>query len=253
MEAAEVGYYFDDDGEQVNWNVEVQAACIGKVSIPPDSVFPSISHSPFVETVIEVSNETTLGAARRLVELGLKPLALNFANGIHPGGGFLSGSRAQEEALCRSSALYKTLAGDPMYAAHQQRENPDSTDWVIYSPNVPIFRGEDGCSLPRPWLLSFISCAAPYAPKVGQPRSGDLLRVRIRRILEVARSFGYSTLVLGAWGCGAFHNDPLRTATDFRHSLEHEFRGAFSEIVFAITDWSGERKFLKPFQEVFAR
>ena len=40
-------------------------------------------------------------------------VALNFANGLHPGGGFLRGSLAQEEVLCRSSALYLTLVGDP--------------------------------------------------------------------------------------------------------------------------------------------
>ncbi len=58
-------------------------------------------------------------------------------------------------------------------------------------------------------------------------------------------------LVLGAWGCGAFANDPHRTATDFRQALENDFSGAFTEIVFAITDWSRERKFLGPFRDVF--
>jgi uncharacterized protein (TIGR02452 family) len=59
------------------------------------------------------------------------------------------------------------------------------------------------------------------------------------------------TLVLGAWGCGAFENDPYRTASDFRQALENDFDGAFSEIVFAITDWSPERRFLGPFRDVF--
>jgi uncharacterized protein (TIGR02452 family) len=58
--------------------------------------------------------------------------------------------------------------------------------------------------------------------------------------------------VLGAWGCGAFGNDPNRTAVDFREALENEFRGAFSDVVFAITDWSPERRFLGPFRKVFA-
>ena len=62
---------------------------------------------------------------------------------------------------------------------------------------------------------------------------------------------GYATVVLGAWGCGAFANDPCRTAVDFREALETEFKGAFSEVVFAITDWSPERRFLGPFREGF--
>jgi len=71
-------------------------------------------------------------------------------------------------------------------------------------------------------------------------------------VLAIARAFVYSTLVLGAWGCGAFGNDPHRAAVDFREALENDFRGAFSDIVFAITDWSPERRFLGPFRDVFA-
>jgi hypothetical protein len=111
---------------------------------------------------------------------------------------------------------------------------------------VPVFRTDDGTELPHPWLLSFITCAAPYAPEIGQPQAGDLLQKRIHRVLAIARALGHTQLVLGAWGCGAFGNDPYRTATDFRQALEGEFDGAFSEIVFAITDWSPARKFLGP-------
>lgn len=139
-----------------------------------------------------------------------------------------------------------------MYTAHKARQLPDSTSWAILSPGVPVFRADDGTNLEQPWLLDCMTCAAPYAPAVGQPRSGDLLRERIQRVLAIARAHGYLTLVLGAWGCGAFGNDPHRTAEDFRRALEGEFRGAFREIVFAIRDWSRERKFLRPFREIFS-
>jgi uncharacterized protein (TIGR02452 family) len=111
---------------------------------------------------------------------------------------------------------------------------------------------DNGTELPQPWLLSFITCAAPYAPAIGQPAAQDLLRKRIHRVLAIARAYGYAELVLGAWGCGAFANDPHRTAADFRQALENEYRGAFSDIVFAVTDWSEERKFLGPFRDAFA-
>ncbi|MBO0799097.1 MAG: TIGR02452 family protein, partial [Blastocatellia bacterium] len=93
---------------------------------------------------------------------------------------------------------------------------------------------------------------APYAHDIGQPEAGDLLQRRIHRVLAIARAYRYSALILGAWGCGAFGNDTRRTAADFRQALEGEFRGAFSEIVFAIVDWSPERKFLGPFRDVFS-
>ena len=252
VEAAVSGYYFNQIGKKVDWHHLVGAACSGKQSIQPDAPLPNHDTNHFPETRVQVANETTLGASFRLVESRLRPLTLNFANGIHPGGGFLSGARAQEEVLCRSSALHQTLINDPMYAAHRKRPRPDSTDWAIYSPDVPVFRKDDGTELDQPWLLSFITCAAPVASRIGQPESGNLLQKRIHRVLAIAQAYDYSTLILGAWGCGAFGNDPRRTAIDFRQALENEFRGAFSDIVFAITDWSPERKFLGPFRDVFA-
>jgi uncharacterized protein (TIGR02452 family) len=87
---------------------------------------------------------------------------------------------------------------------------------------------------------------------VGVDESVRLLGKRIHRVLAVARWLGYRSLVLGAWGCGAFGNDPGQTAGDFRKALEEEHGGAFSDIVFAITDWSPERRFLGPFRQVFA-
>jgi len=193
----------------------------------------------------------TLGAGRRLGDAGLRPLSLNFANGVNPGGGVLEGARAQEETLCRSSALLRTLEGDPMYDAHRQGTPYESSDWVILSPDVPVFRRDDGSVTAR-WSTSFATCAAPYAPRVGQPRSGDLLARRIRRLLAVARAYGFDALVLGAWGCGAFGNDVVRTVRDFKAALEGEFDGAFRHVTFAITDWSPDRRFLRPFREAFS-
>jgi uncharacterized protein (TIGR02452 family) len=111
---------------------------------------------------------------------------------------------------------------------------------------------DDGSVLDSPWCLSILTCAAPYAPGVGQPASGDLLQLRIERVLAVARAYGYQALVLGAWGCGAFENDVNRTARDFHAALTTRFDGAFSDVVFAIADWSPERRFLDPFRRVFA-
>lgn len=253
VEAANRGYYLYRGHHRVEWGGMVRAARSAKVSIPPSAPLPARPLGPFAETRIQVANETTLAASRRLTDAGLKPLALNFANGVQPGGGFLGGARAQEEALCRSSALYATLVGDQMYEDHRQRSRPDSTDWAIYSPDVPVFRTDGGEELREPWLLSFVSCAAPVADAIGQPEAGDLLRRRMHRVLAIAQAYGYAALVLGAWGCGAFSNDPCRAAADYREALESDFSGSFSDVVFAITDWSPERRVLGPFRDAFAR
>jgi len=252
VKAGHDGVYLNRDGQEIVWRDAVRAACEAKRSIAPGAELPRHVGTAFPETLVQVTNETTLGASRRLVERGLRPLALNFANGIHPGGGFLHGARAQEETLCRCSALFHTLVDDPMYEEHRKRPEADSTDWSIYSPDVPVFRTDAGTELLRHWLLSFVTCAAPFAPDIGQPRAGDLLQRRIHRVLDIARAYGHTSLVLGAWGCGAFENDLNRTAADFRRALENDYLGSFAEVVFAISDWSPARQYLGPFRDTFA-
>ena len=246
------GSYRNAAGETVDIREAVATAIAGKTSLPPDAQLPVGNTPGSARPEIQVANLTTLQAARAMIDRGLRPLALNFANGVTPGGGFLNGARAQEEVLCRSSTLFATLDGDPMYAAHRARDDHESSAWCILSPRVPVFRDDAGTPLDTPYLLDFITCAAPVAAIVGQPRSASLMRDRIDRILAIARAYGYDSLILGAWGCGAFRNDPTLTAVAFREALEGEFRSSFAHITFAITDWSEGRKFLRPFRNGFS-
>ena len=245
------GRYRNPRGDSVDIVPWVEAALAAKVSLPPDAPLPRRPRERFAEMTVAVANETTMSAGRRLVEAGDSTLALNFANGVNPGGGFLAGARAQEEALCRSSALYLTLEDDAMYEAHGRRPDHASTDWAILSPHVAFFRTDDGTPLDAPWRLSVLTCAAPVAGDIGG-KAAELLRRRIGRVLAIAEAYAYEALVLGAWGCGAFGNDPTRTALDFRDALCGPFLGAFHEVVFAVADWSPERRFLGPFRDAFA-
>jgi len=251
LDAIRSGFYTTVSGSKMDWSSAIQSCIAAKVSVPPTVLLPEPSNARFTVTHVQVANETTLAGSARLVMEGLRPLALNFTNGIHPGGGFLSGARAQEETLCRSSALYASLEGDAMYEAHKKRSRPDSTDWAILSPSVPVFRSDDGTALEKPWLLDIITCAAPVATRIGRAESAILMDKRIRRVLAIARSYGYESLVLGAWGCGAFGNDGNATAASFKEALENDFAGAFTKVVFSITDWSAERRFLSPFKDIF--
>jgi uncharacterized protein (TIGR02452 family) len=108
-----------------------------------------------------------------------------------------------------------------------------------------------------PWLNSFITAPALMAKTVlerDRSRRGEIsaaLRERIHKVLAVARQVGHKELVLGAWGCGAFGNDAVEVAGLFAEAFDQGFRGVFERVVFAITDWSEERRFIGPFEAAF--
>jgi uncharacterized protein (TIGR02452 family) len=250
LSALAAGRYRAESGVWVEWAADVAAARDAAVSIPPEVEVPPPARR-FPVTTVTVANATSLAAARAMHDAGRTPLVLNMANGATPGGGFRHGSRAQEEFLCRGSALYATIEGDPMYDAHRAQGGYESSDWAILSPRVPVFRDDTARTLGRPWSCAFLTCAAPVATRVGQPRSAELMEARIRRVLGIAAAHGFADLVLGAWGCGAFGNDATATAQSFRESFAGPFEGAFDQVVFAVTDWSPERRFLGPFRDAF--
>lgn len=212
-------------------------------------------------TRISVTPETTCEAIARLEAAGTGHLgALNFASAKNPGGGFLGGAQAQEEALARSSALYPCLLTQPTYY-ERNRANRSALylDLAIFSPGVPFFRADDGQLLDRPVCASIITAPAPNAGAVAQNQPADLplvaptLRRRAEMVLAVAATENIERLILGAWGCGVFRNDPALVARTFGELLLEggRFAGVFSEVVFAIFDRSPNAAVLRAFQAIF--
>ena len=147
--------------------------------------------------------------------------------------------------MLRSPEKCKTPVKDPMY-----------TTWVIYSPDVPVFRLDEGRLLDEPYLCSFLTSPAVNVGALRQrDRRGDEIRrvmqERVERVLGVAALHGHEELVLGAWGCGVFRNDPEQIAELFQIALAGRFRGAFARVVFAVLDSSGEGHTLGAFEQVF--
>ncbi|MFD5826461.1 TIGR02452 family protein [Lentzea sp. NPDC060358] len=233
VEISERGSYSTAAGDVV---LAVAPAVEGTRLHLPDEVLPL---PPEVgEARIDVTNESTLDATRRL---GGDVAALNFASARNAGGGFLNGAQAQEESIARASAIYPCLraAGD-FYAHHRAHEDLTYTDRVIYSPRVPVFKDDGGTLLPRPYEVSFLTAAAPNRSAIlrNQPERADgiplaLLR-RAIRVLHVAASHGHRRLVLGAWGCGVFGNDPATVAQVFALALRDN--RYFEHVVFAVLD-----------------
>src|SRR5262245_29272138 len=199
----------------------LRLAVEGTRDCAPDDSLPSWAPAGRT-TRYEVNNESTLAAARRLAGEGLRVVALNFASARHPGGGFLNGARAQEESLCRSSGLYACIVGNPMYAFHAPTPGGFYSNYAIYSPAVPVFRTDDGDWLDEPSLCGFITAPAVNA---GAIRDAERHRVRgemaarVEKVLAVTAGHGHDAVVLGAWGCGVFRNDPDLIAGLFATAL----------------------------------
>jgi len=246
------GFYQTPTGQHVVIQEAVARSVEKMMAYPPDKPFEPQMAGPD-PAQIDVRNETTLSAAQRLLIDGFKPVVLNFASATHPGGGFLSGARAQEEYLARSSGLYACLKDQPMYPYHLQHSDPLATSYMLYSPDVPVFRGDDGRLLEQPYQVGIITAAAPNASHmVGRAAEIELaFRERIAKVLWIGQQHAHDAIVLGAWGCGAFGNDGKMVSRLFQQALNGDYRGAYRRVIFAIVDWSDDRKFIGPFEETF--
>jgi uncharacterized protein (TIGR02452 family) len=252
----EAGCYESPAGATIAIGPAVDRARAGTCAYPPDQPLPELPPSTHA-TSIDVVNESTLDVVARLAAGGLRPVALNFAAAKSPGGGFLSGARAQEESLARSSGLYACLVDQPMYEFHRRCPDPLYTSYALYSPDVPVFRRDDGSLLDTPYLCSFITAAAVNAKIVlgsgnaSRAAIKEAMRERISRVLAIAALHGHEAIVLGAWGCGAFGNDGEEIAALFHEALTGPCQGWFAHVDFAILDWSEDRHFIGPFERWF--
>lgn len=140
-------------------------------------------------------------------------IALNFASATNPGGGYLNGSTAQEESICRGSLLYESISlQKDFYKYNVDNYTPLYNDNMIYTPDMAVIRNDKNELLDNYEIVSFIT-----SPAVNKNCSRNVLIEddiineamdrRIKKILELAVSKKPSAIVLGAYGCGVFGND----------------------------------------------
>lgn len=198
---------------------------------------------------IRVTNRDTFAAARDYADT--KTLVLNFASPKHPGGGFLTGAGAQEECLCRASTLYASLTsneGKKYYQAQRPFLRGLYSDTLLLSPHVIVFKGESGRLLKTPFETAVITSPAVnvnVALRSGftQEQIDRAMLERIRRIIKIAAIYEYDNIILGAWGCGVFGNEPKKVASMFKQVLVNEFyRVCFKNIEFAVLDNSTNKE-----------
>lgn len=262
LAAIRAGGYQLPEGRQVDFSTTLAAAKSGTVLYTPAQLATTATGSFGGDTAIATINvtaESTCAAARRLASGGLADVvALNFASAKNPGGGFLSGAKAQEEDLSLCSALYACqLKAPAYYAANRACDSLLYTDHIIYSPAVPFFRDDEFALLPAPYLCSVITAPAPNAGEYLRRSPGGAadinatLERRAAQVLAVAVAQHHRNIILGAWGCGVFRNDPALVAHVFASLLRGAYSGAFERVVFAIYDRSREGATLAAFRREF--
>jgi len=261
LQILEQGYFVTPSNKTITIK-ELQAECEANTKVYSPKASDDLLQNRAVNllkvpTKISVTNQTTLNAVRDLIEAGNEDvLCLNFASAKNPGGGFLGGSQAQEESIARATGLYKSLLrADMYYETNRNTRSCFYTDYMIYSPGVPIFKDENGDNLEE-----LVSCGIITAPAVNtgvvkrkEPhRLGEIesvMKRRIAKVLTISLEHGHRCIVLGAWGCGVFQNDPIDMARYFRKVIEEQFKDEFREIVFAI--YARNERFINPFYEEF--
>lgn len=229
------------------------------------STLPPLSPSncpQLPKTTIKIVNEDTYNAAIRLsaeIPNARRVAVLNMASHSHPGGGWLKGAMAQEEALCYRSSLALSL---------HKRYYPWKQRMALYTPDVVVIRGDvhSGHKLLVPRIkeadlpvVSVLSVAALRCPELAtqtlpdgkerkvfkEPKDRDLTKDKMRLCLRMAASRGHRLLVLGALGCGAFRNPRREVADCWLEVLrEQEFAGGWWEgLWFAVYDVKNEGNF----------
>ena len=245
---------FDDTLERINGDFELhkaqqQSIAAQKLILEKESLDIPAPRFDEKAQVIVTKNRSFEAAAQYMEQ---HVCVLNFASATNPGGGVTHGSSAQEECLCRCSTLYNCLntraMWDGFYTPHRRSGNPLHNDDIIFTPDVQVLKDDDYRPLAYPFAVDVITCAAPnlrerpahsFNPSDGKSVaiSPDELRLlheqRARRILTVAAQNKADVLILGAFGCGAFCNDPMVVAQAYKNILP-QFTHHFKTIEFAV-------------------
>lgn len=202
--------------------------------------FPYSENEATAELLIQNIDSFDMGIYMK-EERGLNPVVLNMASKNHPGGGYLKGAGAQEESLFRRSCLHLCLDG---------KNNKDKSLYpisttnnsAIYTKDVIIIKDNERHNYSYYKndykKLSVITCPAIKCNKHMTPKEYDeqvyaTMYKKLDMIFRTAFYNGHDSIVLGAFGCGAFHNPSLKVATICRE-LYIKYANHFKIIGFAI-------------------
>lgn len=197
---------------------------------------------------IEIYNESTIKAIHRMANGNLG--VLNFASAKNPCGGFLGGSMAQEECLAYCSDLFLKqwpIASD-YYYRHRENPNPFYTH-TMFIDNVTFFRDENFVLVKNPTECKVLTSAAVnlgVAKKQGksEKEANNIMKSRMRKILNCFIVSDCTDIILGAFGCGVFGNSAEKIATFWKELLyDEEYIYYFNNICFSVLDTNATKNY----------
>lgn len=222
--------------------------CVQKTTVYLDEKISMPKKEVQRETKIVIEDLDTVSAIFKHKEENMAIAALNFSSYKEPGGMFLKGSKAQEECLCHESILYNVLKEfSNFYTINCKDKNKALyRNHALYTPDVIFSRNGVNTK------CGIITCASPnkFTAKkyynVSDSENYQFLNSRIKYILDISAKNGIDTLILGAYGCGAFGQDARDVASIFKEALKQYH---FNMVIFAIPD--GKDRNLRVFREIF--
>jgi uncharacterized protein (TIGR02452 family) len=260
LEILEKGFYYNQTGEKVLLSKVQKEAENKTILYTPERLLQLIKNDPPAKenfkTKFVVDSLSTLDSVRNQFQCDKDLVCLNFASARNPGGGFLKGSQAQEESIARATGLYKCqLKAEGYYKSNRSIKSCLYTDYIIYSPKVPILKNEEGELLDALVYSGIITAPAVNTGVILRNESQNIdeiepiMKRRIEMVLSICKDQGHKTLILGAWGCGVFGNDPKVIARLFKELLVNKYENQFKKVVFSI--YSKDENFINPFIQSF--
>lgn len=178
---------------------------------------------------------TTDFASQALFSAKGRAAVVDAASFTRPGGNYADGAFGPEQALCADSILYPVLCElkESYYDKNRGWESGMLfTDRALYLEDVTFSRKGNMKK------AGVVVIAAPNRTRALEnhrsPEGCDqALSFRIEAIMRIAAAGGADSLVVGAFGCGSYGNDPAQVAGLFGAWLDAH-PGVFEEVVFAV-------------------
>ena len=191
---------------------------------------------PEKKTKVEVRDQDVIYT---LLQSEKKTAVLNFASAKNPGGGWLNGSQAQEEAIARSTTMYASIKDvKEFYKNPKHYESGYYDNDVIYSKDLKVFKNPKNARIKDEVSFDMITSCAVNVSALKNPEKEKVkeeMKKRIQNVFELALRNGIEVLILGAFGCGVFKNEPKEVAIIFKEVMSEErYKNKFDQIIFSI-------------------